>query len=96
MIEGYNVIRSDNPSDSKKGGVCVYYKGHIYLVRRDDLCTLSNCLITKIYLANEKCFLTCLYRSLSQTQHKFENFSTNLDTLMDYINNELPICSVIS
>ena len=25
-IDGYNLIRSDHPSDSKKGGVCIYYK----------------------------------------------------------------------
>ena len=95
-IEGYNLRRSDHPSGSKKGGVCVYYKEHIPLVRRDDLCTLSNCLVTEIRLENEKCFLACLYRSLSQTQHEFESFCTNLDTLMDHINNELPICSVIT
>ena len=95
-IEGYNLIRSDHPSASKKGGVCVYYKEHIPLVRRDDLCTLSNCLVTEIRLENEKCFFACLYRSLSQTQHEFESFCTNLDTLMDHINNELPICSVIT
>ena len=82
--------------EGEKGGVCICYKEHIPLVRRDDLCTLSNCLVTEIRLENEKCFLTCLYRSPSQTQHEFENFCTNLDTFMDHINNELPICSVIT
>ena len=91
-IEGYNLIRSDHLSGSKKGGVCVYYKEHIPLVRRDDLCTVSNCLVTEIRLEKEKCFFTCLYRSPSQTQHEFENFCKNLNTLMDHINNELPIC----
>ena len=91
-IERYKLIRSDYPSGSKKGGVCVYYKEHIPLVRRDDLCILSNCLVTKIRLENQKYFLTCLYRSPSQTQHEFENFCTSLDTLMDHVNNELPIC----
>ena len=53
-------------------------------------------MVTEIRLENEKCFFTCLYRSLSQTQREFESFCTNLDTLMDHINNELPICSVIT
>ena len=26
MIEGYNLIRSDHPSNTKRGGVCIYYK----------------------------------------------------------------------
>ena len=46
-IEGYN------PSGSKRGDVCVYYKEHVPLIRRDDLCTLSNCLVTEIHLENE-------------------------------------------
>ena len=98
-IEGYDLIKSDYPSGLKKGGVYVYYQEHISLItliRRDDFCTLSNCFVTEICLENEKCFLTCLYQSPSQTQHKFENFCTNLDTLMDYINNELPTCPVIT
>ena len=53
-IDGYNLIRSDHPSDSKKGGVCIYYKEHITLIRRDDLCTLDNCLVTEIRSQNEK------------------------------------------
>ena len=26
MFEGYNLIRSDHPSNTKRGGVCIYYK----------------------------------------------------------------------
>ena len=51
-------MRSDHPSGSKKGSVCVYYKEHIPLVRRDDLCALSNCLVTEIRLENQNGFLT--------------------------------------
>ena len=65
-IEGYNLIRSDDPNSLKKLGVCVSYKKYISLIRRGDLCSLSNCLVTEILLENEKCFLTCLYRLLSQ------------------------------
>ena len=35
------------------------------------------CLVTEIRSQNEKCFLTCAYRSLSQTQEEFEIFCTN-------------------
>ena len=38
-IDGYNLIISDHPSDSKKGEICIYYKGQIPLIWRDDLCT---------------------------------------------------------
>ena len=59
-IDGYKLIRSDHPNDSKRGGVCTYYKEHIPLIKRDDLCTLDNCLVTEIRSQNEKCFLTCI------------------------------------
>ena len=56
LIDGYNLIRSDHPSDSKRGGVCIYYKEHIPLIKRDDICTLDNCLVTEIRSQREKCF----------------------------------------
>ena len=46
-IDGYNLIRADHPSDSLDG-VCMYYKEHIPLIKRDDICTLDNCLVTEI------------------------------------------------
>ena len=47
-IGGYNLIRSDHPSDSKKDEVCIYYKEHIPLILRDGINTLDNCLVTEI------------------------------------------------
>ena len=52
-------------------------------------------MITEIRLGNEKCFRTCLFQSPSQDQCEFENFRTNLDSLMDHINNALPTFSVL-
>ena len=95
-LDGYNLIRSDHPSDSKRGGVCIYYKEHIPFVKRDDTCTLDNCLVTEIRSQNERCFLTCIYRSLSQNHEEFQNFCAKLDTLLNNINDEFPICSVVT
>ena len=69
----YNLIRSDHPSDSKRGGVRIYYKEHIPHVKRVEICTSDNCLVTKIRSQSEKCFLTCIYRSPSQNNKEFEN-----------------------
>ena len=51
-IDGYNSIRSDHPIDSRKGGVCIYCKEHISLIKWDDICTLDNCLVTEIRSQN--------------------------------------------
>ena len=96
LIDGYNLIRSDHPSDSKRGGVCIYYKEHIPLIKRDDICTLDNCLVTEICWQIEKRFLTCMYRSPSQNNEEFENFCVNFDLLLSNINEEIPICSIIT
>ena len=95
-IDGYSLIRSDHPRDSKKGGVCIYYKEHIPLILRDDINTLDNCLVTEIRSQNEKCFLTCIYRSPSQNQDEFKNFCTNFDILLNNINDELPLSSIVT
>ena len=47
-IDGYNLIQTDHPSNMKRGGVCIYYQEHIPLIKRDDICTLGNCLVTEI------------------------------------------------
>ena len=95
-IDGYTLIRADHPSDSKKNGVCIYYKEHIPLIKRDDLCTLNNCLVTEIRSQNEKCFLTCIYRSPSQSRDEFENFCLKFDLLLNKLNDEFPFCSIIT
>ena len=95
-LDVYNLIRSDYPSDSKRGGVCIYYKEHIPLVKRDHICALDHCLVRKICSQNEKCFLTCIYRSPSQNHDEFQNFCTKFDTLLNNINDEFPICSTVT
>ena len=95
-IDGYNLIRSDHTSDSKKGGVCIYHKEHIPLILWDDINSLDNCLVTEIRSENEKCFLTCIYRSPSQNQDEFKDFCTNLDILLNNIIDEHPLCSIVT
>ena len=95
-INGYNLIRSDHPSDSKKGGACIHYNKHIPLILRDDINTLDNFLVTEIRSQNEKCFLTCIYRSASQNQDEFKNFCTKFDILLNNINDELPLCLIVT
>ena len=51
-IEGYNLLRADHPSNKKREGVCMYFKEHIPIIKRDDLCTLKECLVTEILVGN--------------------------------------------
>ena len=44
-ISGYNLIRADHPSNSKRGGVCIYYKEFLAVQ------TLSNIGLPIVYFA---------------------------------------------
>ena len=39
-ISGYNLLRTDHPSNTKRGCVCIYYKGHPPIIEKNDLCQL--------------------------------------------------------
>ena len=58
-----------------KGEVCVYFiKTHLPVIRRNDLCDLSKCIVTKIKFDRTPIFFTCNYRSPSYTPNKIENY----------------------
>ena len=41
VIEGYEIRQRDHPSDTKRGGVCIYYKDNLSLVERPELTSLE-------------------------------------------------------
>ena len=75
---------------------CIYYKEHIPLILQDDINTLNNCLVREIHSQKEKCFLTCIYRSPRQNQDEFKKSCTNFDILLNNVNDELPLCSIVT
>ena len=89
-------MRADHPSDSKKSGVYIYYKEHIPLIKRDNIYTLDNCLVTEIRSQGEECFLTCIYCFPSQGHDEFVDFCSKFDLILSNINHEFPLCSVVT
>ena len=82
---------------TQKGGVCIYYKDYIPLTKRDDVCTLDNYLVTEICSQGEKCFLTCIYCSPSQSHDEdFDDFCTKFDLLLSNINHKFHLCSTVT
>ena len=80
-IPGYSMMRADHPSNTKRDGVCLYYKEHLPIIRRDNISNLQECLVTEITLKNKRCFLTRLYRSPSQNCEQIKSFCDSLDIL---------------
>ena len=89
VLDGYTIIRADNPMDLKKGGVCIYFKETLPL-NVLNITQLKECLVAEILYNNKKCFLVTLYRSPSQSDIEFDDFITNLELLIDNIYNLNP------
>ena len=85
-IPGYSMMRVDHSSNTKRGGVCLDDKEHLPVIQRDDISHLKECLIKEITVKNERCFLTCLFRSPSQNREQFQSFCDSFDILMNNIN----------
>ena len=77
-IPGYNLVRSDHPSNKKRGGACIYYKSYLPL-RIIDINYLSECVRFELMVGDKLCNFIALYRSPSQSQDLFESFKENLE-----------------
>ena len=93
-IPVYSMMRADHTSNIERGGVCLYYKEHLPIIRRDDISSLKEWLVTEITVKNERCLLTYLYRSPSQNREQF--FCDSLDILMNNVNSLNPAISIIT
>ena len=72
-ILGYNLIRSDHRSNSKRGGVCFYYKSALPL-RVLNIYYLQESISFELKMGDKLCNFIFLYSSPSQAQDEFENF----------------------
>ena len=93
-IAGYNLLRADHASNSKRGGVCVYYKSSLAL-RLIDVHYLQECLIFEILIGGKSCNFISLYRSPSQSSDSIEEFADNLQLSLDKISNQNPFLTVV-
>ena len=91
-IEGFSkeIYRNDHPSDTKTGGVCVYFREGLAIKRRKDLETLQEMVVTEIMIARKKILFTTIYRSLSQNSEQFENFINKLQIALNRMQSERP------
>ena len=66
-VSGYNLVRSDHPSNKKRGGVCIYYKSYLPL-RIININYLNECVRFELMVGDKLCNFAALYRSPSQSQ----------------------------
>ena len=93
-IPGYYLIRVDHPSNSKRGGVCVYYRNSLPL-KILDIFYLQECIVFELKIGNKFCKIVSLYRSPNQSQDEFETFTNNLELILDKIFETNPFLVIV-
>ena len=53
QMNGYSLQRADHPNNFKRGGVCIYFKESLPLIKRNYLTNLMDCLVTEIIVHND-------------------------------------------
>ena len=92
-ISDYNLIRSNHPSNNKRGGICIYYK-HFLPLRIFNVQYLQECIGFKLKIGDKVCNVISLYRSSSQTFDDIETFSKNFELNLQNIVNSNPFLVV--
>ena len=64
VLTGYKLYRADHPSNTKKGGVCVYVKESL-ATRLISLQILDECLVLEVTINKKNGIICSLYRSPS-------------------------------
>ena len=72
-ISGCCLIRSDHPSNKRRGGICIYYK-NFFPLKVTGVRLLEECIAFDLILINKLCSFVALYRSPSQSQDDFATF----------------------
>ena len=71
QIPGYSSVRADHPSNTKCGGVLLYYKGFLP-IKSIDVNYLNESISFELRTRGKVCKFFTLYRSPSQNRDEFE------------------------
>ena len=81
---GYDLIRPDHPSNSKRGGIAIRYKNFLPL-KLIDVNYLSESILFQLQIFSKICNFISLYRSPSETADNFHSFLDNLKLNVDAV-----------
>ena len=93
-ILGYNLVRCDHFTNTKRGGVCVYYKSYLPL-KFLDIKHLQECLNIQFSIEEKICRLISLYRSPSQNQEEFTTFLDSLESNLETASLSSPFLTIL-
>ena len=93
-IAGYILIRADHPSNTKRGGACLYHRNSLAFLSL-NIQYLEEYINFEMSFAGKACNFISLYRSPYQSHDIFETFTENFELNLDTIANKNPYLIVI-
>jgi len=98
FIQGFNreIFRSDHPSNTKTGGVCVYFREGLPIKRRDDLEMLQEAVVAEINFLRKKILFVAIYRTPSQNNEQFKIFMDKLQIMCGNFQRERPYSIIVT
>ena len=73
VLNEFKLVRSENPSDLKRGGVCIYFKESLS-IKLLNITNLHECLVCELFLNGRRSYIVSLYRSPSQSSDECDHF----------------------
>ena len=93
-VPGYNLFRADHPFNTKRGGVCIYYRNSLPL-KILGIHYLQECVNFEIMIGDKLYRFVSLYRSPNQSQDDFESFAKNFELNIDAVAANNPFLTVV-
>ena len=90
-LPGYNL---DHSMNTKREGVCVYYKSYL-LLKVLNMKHLQECLNIEFSIGLKICRLISLYRSPSQNREEFNTFLDNLESNLETASLSNPFLTIL-
>ena len=91
LLNDYTFVHANNPANTRRGGVGLFYKNSFPVVVRNDL-SFDETIVVEIKFGRKKIFFTVLYRSpaFNHTSFEFLAFLSNFRNLYSKIKAENP------
>ena len=91
QIPRYTLILFEHSSNTKRGGVCIYYKSSLPL-RIINIAYLHKCLRFELQIGDKICNFVALYKSPSQSKDDFETFADNFEMTLELLAQKILSC----
>ena len=83
-IDGSNIVPSDDPNGSKRGGVRCYFKESLP-IRILKITPITECLVLEVLCNNKLIIVSAIYRSPGESSQEFVQFEMLFSQLLNEI-----------